>query len=84
MSNKSRSIMATTAIVTALTLCFKALGFVKQAVVAYYFGTTFETDLYNVAFNFVGSLSSAFIRAITISLVSIYTHCLVQKGRAHL
>ena len=81
MSNKSRSIMATTAIVTALTLCFKALGFVKQAVVAYYFGTTFETDLYNVAFNFVGSLSSAFIRAITISLVSIYTHCLVQKGR---
>ncbi len=81
MAKKTRSIMATTAVVTALTLCFKALGFVKQAVVAYYFGTTFETDIYNVAFNFVGSLSSAFIRAITISLVSIYTHCLVQKGR---
>ena len=81
MTKKSRSIMATTAIVTVLTLMFKVLGFVKQAVVAYYFGTTFETDIYNVAFNFVGSLSSAFIRAITISLVSIYTHCLVQKGR---
>lgn len=79
--SKARSIVATTAIITILTLIFKLLGFVKQAVVAYYFGTTFETDIYNVALNFVGSLSSAFIRAITISLVSIYTQCLVQKGK---
>ena len=81
MSNKNKGIVATTAVITILTLCFKLLGFVKQAVVAYYFGTTFETDIYYVAYNFVGSLSSAFIRAITISLVSIYTHCLVQRGR---
>ncbi|MCR4694126.1 MAG: polysaccharide biosynthesis C-terminal domain-containing protein [Pseudobutyrivibrio sp.] len=81
MSKKTRGIVATTAIITIMTLCFKLLGFVKQAVVAYYFGTTDATDIYYVAFNFVGSLSSAFIRAITISLVSIYTHALVQKGR---
>lgn len=81
MSKQTKGIVGTTLVITILTLCFKALGFVKQAVVAYYFGTTFETDIYYVAFNFVGSLSSAFIRAITISLVSIYTHCLVQKGR---
>ncbi|MBR5637553.1 MAG: polysaccharide biosynthesis C-terminal domain-containing protein [Pseudobutyrivibrio sp.] len=78
---KHNSIIATTAILSVLTLCFKALGFVKQAVIAYYFGTTFETDIYNVAFNFVGMLSSAFIRSITLSIVSIYTHTLVQKGR---
>lgn len=81
MEKKSRGIMATTAVVTILTLCFKALGFIKQAIVAYFFGTTFETDIYNIAFSFVGMLSSAFIKAITISLVSIYTHCLIQKGR---
>ena len=81
MAKKTRSIIATTAILSVLTLAFKILGFVKQAVIAYYFGTTFETDIYNVAFNFVGSLTSAFVRAITLSLVSIYTHCLVQKGR---
>ncbi len=81
MAKQTRSIMATTAILTVLTLCFKALGFVKQAVIAYYFGTTFETDIYNVAFNFVGMLSSAFIKSITLSIVSIYTHTLVQKGR---
>lgn len=68
-------------VLTILTLCFKVLGFVKQMVVAYFFGTTDATDVYYMAFNFVGSLSSAFTRAITISLVSIYTHCLVQKGR---
>ena len=81
MSKKHQSIITTTLIVSGLTLCFKALGFVKQAVIAYYFGTTFETDIYNVAFNFVGMLSSAFIKSITLSIISIYTHCLVQKGR---
>ncbi len=81
MKKHGNSIIATTAILSVLTLCFKALGFVKQAVIAYYFGTTFETDIYNVAFNFVGMLSSAFIRSITLSIVSIYTHTLVQKGR---
>ena len=82
MADKTKGIVRTTLVITVLTLMFKLLGFVKQAVVAYYFGTTLETDIYYVAFNFVGMLSSAFIRAITISMVSIYTHCLVQKGRA--
>ena len=81
MTKKTKSIVSTAMVLTILTLCFKALGFVKQAVVAYFFGTTLETDIYYMAFNFVGTLSSAFIRAITISLVSIYTHCLVQKGK---
>ncbi len=80
-SLKNKSIVTTTIIITICTIAFKLLGFVKQAVVAYFFGTTFETDTYYVALNFVGSLSSAFIRAITISLVSIYTQCLIQKGK---
>lgn len=81
MSKNTKSIVSTTLVLSILTLCFKLLGFVKQMVVAYFFGTTLETDVYYVAFNFVGMLGSAFIRAITISLVSIYTHCLVQKGK---
>ena len=81
MTKKKQSIIATTAVISALTLVFKALGFVKQAVIAYYFGTTFDTDIYNVAFNFVGMLGSAFIKSITLSIVSIYTHTLVNKGR---
>ena len=81
MSKKSKSILTTTIVVAAMTLSFKLLGFVKQAVIAYYFGTTTETDAYNLAFNFVGTLTSAFVRAISISMVSIYTHTLVQKGK---
>ncbi|MCR5196852.1 MAG: polysaccharide biosynthesis C-terminal domain-containing protein [Pseudobutyrivibrio sp.] len=81
MSKKTKSIVSTTIVITILTMCFKLLGFVKQAVVAYFFGTTFYTDVYYLAFNFVGMLGSAFIRAITISMVSIYTNCLIQKGK---
>jgi len=68
-------------VVSALTLCFKLLGFVKQAVIAYYFGTTLETDAYNLAFTFVGTLTSAIVRAVSLSMVTIYTHTLVQKGK---
>ena len=81
MKTKNRGILTTTIVVAAMTLMFKLLGFVKQAVVAYYFGTTFETDIYNLAFTFVGTLTSAFVRAISISMVSIYTHTLLQKGK---
>jgi len=81
MSKKTKSIVSTTILITILSMCFKLLGFVKQAVVAYYFGTTADTDAYFLAFGFVGTLTSAFIRAITLSLVSIYTHTLVNKGR---
>lgn len=81
MSKKSKSILTTTILVAAMTLSFKLLGFVKQAVIAYYFGTTGETDAYNLAYNFVGTMTSALVRAISISMVSIYTHTLVQKGK---
>ena len=80
MSKKNKGILATTAVLSALTICFKLLGFVKQMVIAYYFGTA-NLDEYNIAFSFVGMLSSAFIKSITLSVVSIYTHCLVNKGR---
>lgn len=81
MSTKNKSVLTTTMVVASMTLGFKLLGFIKQAVVAYYFGTTFETDIYNLAFTFVGTLTSAFVRAISISMVSIYTHTLIQKGK---
>ena len=81
MNTKNKSVLATTIVVSTLTLCFKLLGFVKQAVIAYYFGTTFETDAYNLAFTFVGTLTSAIVRAVSLSMVTIYTHTLVQKGK---
>lgn len=81
MNTKNKSVLATTAVVAGMTFGFKILGFVKQAVIAYYFGTTFETDIYNLAYTFVGTLTSAFVRAISISMVSIYTHTLIQKGK---
>lgn len=81
MSKQTKSIVSTTIVITILSMFFKVLGFVKQAVIAYYFGTNVDTSAYFVAFGFVGTLSSAFIRAITLSLVSIYTHTLVNKGR---
>ena len=83
MTKKTKSIVSTTIVITILTICFKLLGFVKQMVVANFFGTGPEMDAYSVAFNFVGMLSSAFIRAITISMVSIYTNCLVNKGKEY-
>ncbi len=81
MTKKTKSVLATTFIIAGMTLSFKLLGFVKQSVIAYYFGTTSETDAYNLAYTFVGTMTSALVRAISISMVSIYTHTLIQKGK---
>ncbi|SFN77931.1 putative peptidoglycan lipid II flippase [Pseudobutyrivibrio sp. UC1225] len=81
MTKKTKSVLATTVMIACMTLSFKILGFVKQSVIAYYFGTTGETDAYNLAYTFVGTMTSALVRAISISMVSIYTHTLIQKGK---
>lgn len=81
MTKKNKSVLTTTILIACMTLSFKLLGFVKQSVIAYYFGTTAETDAYNLAFTFVGTMTSALVRAISISMVSIYTHTLIQKGK---
>ena len=81
MSDNKKSIAKSAVLVTAMMLCFKILGFVKQAVIAYIYGATLDTDSYFVAWGFVSGLSEAVVKALLVSLVAIYTHLRIVNGK---
>lgn len=81
-NTKGRNVAASAALVTAMMLCFKLIGFLKQAVIAYYFGANAATDSYFIAYGFVMGISEAIVKSVSVSIVSVYSFCLVNKGRA--
>jgi putative peptidoglycan lipid II flippase len=64
-----------------MMLSFKVLGFIKQAVVAYYYGATALTDIYFIAWGFVSGVSEAIVKALSVSIVAIYTSLRVRRGK---
>lgn len=78
---KGKSIAKSAVLVTLMMLSFKVVGFIKQAVVAYVFGATIETDTYFIAWGFIAGVSESIVKALLVSLVAIYTNLLVQKGK---
>ncbi|UCD80537.1 MAG: murein biosynthesis integral membrane protein MurJ [Desulfobacterales bacterium] len=81
MSENSRVVKAA-GVVGAATLLSRILGFIRDAVIAWYFGAGFSSDAFIAAFRIPnllrrlfaeGSLSSAFI--------PIFTDVIVNKGR---
>lgn len=81
MKNKSDTILKSSAIIIILVIIFKALGFIKQAVIAYYFGASGSTDVYFIAYGFATGISEAVIKAISLILISLYTQIRIQKGK---
>lgn len=80
MKKTKNSIFESAFLVTAMMLFFKLIGFIKQAVIAYYFGATTETDVYFIAWGFVTGIGEAIIKAMSVSLVAVYTTVNIQKG----
>jgi putative peptidoglycan lipid II flippase len=81
MSENDR-LIKTAGVIGAATLLSRILGFVRDAVIAWYFGASPATDAFIAAFRIPnllrrlfgeGSLSSAF--------VPVFTDCLIQQGR---
>lgn len=51
----------------------KIIAFLKQSIVAYYFGATSTTDIYFVANDFIVSISEILISALKVAVISVYT-----------
>lgn len=81
MPNKGNSIAKSAFLVTAMMLAFKMFAFVKQAVIAYYYGATLQTDTYFIAWGFVSGVSEAIVKSLSVSLVAIYTGIRVRDGK---
>ena len=81
MKNRNDTILKSSAIIIVLVIIFKVLGFIKQAVIAAYFGASASTDVYFIAYGFSVGVSEAIVKAISLILISLYTKIRIQKGK---
>ena len=76
-----KSITKAAMLVVLLEIIMKIFAFVKQAVVAYYFGANGQTDVYFVANDFMVSVSETLVSAAKIAVISVYTAICVMEGK---
>ncbi len=67
-----KSVIKATIVVFVLSFISKIIGFVKSIIQASYFGSTFETDAFNVANEFVNNVLFMFATAIAVVFVPTY------------
>ncbi|HWP51385.1 MAG TPA: lipid II flippase MurJ [Clostridia bacterium] len=70
-------------LLSAFTLLVKAVGFVKQAVIAAYFGAGGATDVFFVASDFFADLAAIFFSPLAIVFLTAYDLQTAQRGRRH-
>ena len=77
--NDHRFIVKSTSSLIVLTIFVKLCGIIKQSVIAYYFGTNSEMDMYFIASDFVAEIGIVFFSALMINLVNLY----LEEKEAH-
>ncbi|MDK2813908.1 MAG: putative peptidoglycan lipid flippase [Clostridiales bacterium] len=77
MKNKSRVVSS----VMIITLVSKGMGFVRDMVLAFYFGATGITDAYFVSQTIPEFLFSLVVQAISVGFIPIYSEIVHTEGR---
>lgn len=65
-------IVKSTSTLILLTLFVKIIGLVKQSVIAYTFGISYQMDVYLIASDFISEVGVVFFSALSINLVTVY------------
>ena len=81
MNNKKTSIAKSAAFLIGLTVFVKFIGFVKQAVISYTYGTSLDMDIYLIVSSFISEVGVMFFSSLSINLVTIYDREKEKKGR---
>lgn len=79
MSKKEHTIVKTASIITLITLVSKVFGFLREAIIAYYFGTSSEVDMYLMAIS-IPTIVLGFITCIGTALTPVYAEISVNEG----
>lgn len=80
MSERSSvGIIKTASIITLLTFISKTFGFVREVLIAYFFGTSSEVDMYLMAVN-IPTIVLGFITCIGTAYIPVYNEISVKEG----
>ena len=78
---KKKSIYKAAIGVVIIEIVMKIIAFVKQSILAYYFGATEQTDIYFVANDFICHFSQIIIEAAKVAIMGIYANILVKESK---
>lgn|GEM_PF-1314401 len=83
MMTKNRSASATKSaiIVSSIIVLVKLLGFVKQAVIAFYLGASAETDAFFLVNTVISGISQAVFSAVSVSMIPMYLQKKEKLGK---
>ncbi len=79
---KNNTFVGSAALVMIVVLASKFLGFLRQMVIAWTYGSDINTDIYFVSSDFMIGLSGAMLASLTTALVTIYIDISVKKDRS--
>ena len=80
MASKSNHLMRTTLSVTLVIFVSKAIGFIREMIMAYYFGRDWITDAYNSAYSLFYLPVLLFSSCVTSTLVPLYIRRENERG----
>lgn len=78
---KENSIVRATQSVMFTLILVKVIGIIKQAVLAAYFGTSFEMDAYLLVSDFVGESGIVIFSSLSVTFLNMYVSTLVHEGK---
>lgn len=81
MDNKKASIARSAAFLIGLTIFVKFIGFIKQAVISYTYGTSLDMDIYLIVSSFISEVGVMFFSSLSINLVTIYDREKEKNGK---
>lgn len=79
--NKQKNILITTVQLIVAAFVAKGLGFVREMVLANYYGTSYISDVYVAVQNIPAVIFTVFGTAVTTGFIPLYTELNVKKGK---
>lgn len=67
--------------VSILLVAVKLFGFVREMIVAAYFGATFQTDAYNMAIQIIGFSTAIISAGVATVIIPMYNHRRIQRSQ---
>lgn len=81
MSPSKNTVMKATGIIAVTAAISKVLGFAREMAIAYKFGSSWQTDAFNLAMSIPGLLFAAIATAIRTVFIPVFTDVATHKGK---
>mgnify|MGYP000905334496 CR=1 FL=1 len=75
-----RTVVQTAFLMAVLTLISKILGFIREMILAAFYGTSYITDAYVMSITITGIIFSGILGAVTTSYIPVYSRIKEQEG----